>query len=955
MGSTAADGIVVFALTFVLTLAGRQYLVAAQRPTDNPNDEGVLLYHILEELTPGTRIGSVAIDARLAQKYGARQRRQLRYSFLQQPDAERTSRLFAIDDVSGIIRTSQRIDRDTRCPQKPTCFVYLDVAVAPAQFFQVIHVKIEILDVNDNRPTFPQRQINLDISESALTGTGYSLPLAVDQDSGMNGVQKYELVTMSTMFDLTQDITSGEVTDLKLVLTGELDREGQSQYRLQLVAHDGGNPSKSGSAVINITVSDANDHAPVFINSTLEVSVREDRPLNSTIVVLKAVDADLGLNAKVTYYLNGRSAHNYGHIFAINPNSGELYLKRALDFEEETLYNLVVGARDGGAGSPHLAHATVIIHVQDVNDNAPQVTVNTLTDGRGAEISEASPTGTFVAHISVIDRDGLMNGELSCTLDSEFFRLTRMYSNAQQYTIISSVALDREVQASYVLALTCTDHGVPPQATTELIKVRVLDENDHIPYFPKDTYAVTIEENNPVDMFLLKLNATDLDAGANSRIQYRLVDEVLDLFSVDSVTGALKTTISFDHEQIQQIDVKVIAADGGSPPLSATAVVMVQISDVNDEVPTFSQSTYSFGISENRAQHSEVGYVAATDADGEPYDRITYSFDSREAAAGIFQISPSSGRITTMQTLDREGQSVYYLNVMAYNPGYPQTTSSATVTIHVADENDNAPIWDYPDGHNTSVSVSNRVPIGYVVSRVRAHDLDIGTNAQLTFSISGGNRGGLFDIDPTTGAITTKRNMINIDKHPVKVKVKIRAQDGGDEPKVTDGVLTIVINSSIVYRRPNDLRADPPRSAHNMLIVILLSSASAVVLVILVVVLICIKLQTVQRRRQTYKCRPEAQRMLRSIDGKDDDSPMSKIYVPPASAVNVKCKAIGRRSQGEGSSTQNVSGCVAMEEGLQKMASEHYMTNMRYSRPPARIVPEVRRPKLNPLKYSQTS
>lgn len=897
-------------------------------------DSGVLSYHILEELPKGSLIGSVATDAKLSEKYGLEQRKKLRFSFLEQPGVD--TGLFAIQDVSGIITTAKKIDRDRLCPQEPHCVVYLDVAVGPAQFFQVLHTKIEILDVNDNKPSFPQRQIQLEISESALTGTGFTLPLALDKDSDMNGVQKYELISDSKKFDLAEDITSGEVTDLKLVLTGELDREKKDSYRLKLIAYDGGNPTKSGSATINITVLDANDNDPVFLNTTYTVSVPESQPINSTLVRLNAVDADVGENSRLTYMLNGRSKSNYGHIFGIHPRRGTLYLKGKLDYENEKNYNLIVAVQDGGTGSPHVAHCTVTINVLDVNDNAPQVTVNTLTDSGEAEISELSGIGTFVAHISAIDRDDKKNGELSCSLDSPLFRLDRLYRN--QYKIITSGALDRETRAGYNLALRCTDRGSPPLSTIELIKVRVVDENDHVPAFSEESYVMSIEENNPKDMFLLRLNATDRDAGANARIEYKLADDGLrNLFSLDRDSGILKTIATFDHERIQQINIQVIAADHGKPAFSTSTMVTLRIIDKNDEKPQFSQNKYSCGVFENGPPGKEVGYVAATDADFEPFDRITYAFDSRDAAAGLFQIDPNTGLIKTRQSLDREKQSAYNLRVLAYNPGYPDTTSTAPVTVHVADVNDNAPIIDHPEKGNASVSVSSRVPMRYVVYRVRAHDLDIGANAKLSYAIVGGNKGNLFAVDSATGSIRTTKDMSNIEKHTVVIRVQVR--DGGDPQKTASCFLYININSSIIYRHPNELVANPPRPANNMIIVIILSSASGIVLLILIIVLICIKLQTVQRRRHTYKCRPEAQRMLRSIDGKDEESPMSKIYLPPASATNVKCKAIGRRVQAEGSSTQNVHGCVQMEEGLQRMASEHYMSNMRYSRPPSRNGP----------------
>ena len=854
-----------FCLTFQLLT-----LMMVSLPTRTNSDGNLLEYEILEELPKNTLICSVPKDAKLSGKYNIEQLRALTFSFLNQPDVD--IHFFKIDKT-GKIKTADRIDRDALCPHQPTCHIYLDVAVGPSRFFQVINLRIDILDINDNKPTFPQRRILLEISEATVPGTSFGLPSAEDADSGGFAVQRYELVTQTDKFSLTESVSFDDNTDLRLILREWLDREKDDSYRLKIIAYDGGSPKReTGTLVVNVKVMDANDNDPVFRNASYEAWVSEDTKIGKEVIRVMATDLDEGPNGQIIYGFATKTADSYGNLFGINQTNGAIYLKDHLDYESISMYHLVVTARDKGADS-HPAQSTVVIHVRDVNDNAPQVTVNTLTPKGNAEISEGSEISTFVAHISAKDHDSGRSGQLSCTLNSDIFWLEHLLNAKSQYKIVTAAILDREETPQYHLTVTCRDFGTPPRVTNKSIIVTVTDENDHAPTFTQQLYTANVPENNNIGIFILDVYATDEDIGLNGVVKYSIEDLFArEIFSIDQSSGIITAKTDFDHEELTEIVFLVVARDLGTPQNSATAKVIVGITDQNDEKPLFTEYNYSFGVYENQDVGTDVGHVTATDRDSGPYQDIEYAIYSPDVS-NTFVIDDMTGHITTVQVLDREEIAIYVLTVTASNPGFGDMITSATVTIQVMDENDNNPIIDYPADSNTSANVSNQVPVGYVVTRIRAHDLDVGNNGRLTYQIIEGNKDSLFEIDTLTGAIATTASMEGIASKVVPMR--IRVADGGIPMILTsEQNLNIVINKSITYHPQIGSQEEGFSVGGNMIVVIALSAASALVLIILAIALLIIRKQSIDRKKRTYRCRPEAQMMLRNAaDGKDEDSP----------------------------------------------------------------------------------
>ena len=803
---------------------------------------GFLEYNIMEEHAPDTLVGNVLLDAGLGQKYNRSLQEQLMFTFLTESDL--ATGFFSIHQHTGVIRSIKRIDRDTICPRARECIAQFRVVVQPIKFFQIIKVRIEILDLNDNKPVFPIRYITETLLESASVGAGFAISEATDPDGGDNGIQRYELVSNSNKFELRIIKRPDGTTDLRVVLRESIDHEVEDFYQITVLARDGGRPVKTGTLLIDVTILDANDNDPQFDNATYEVGVLESLPVHTTLLRVHASDPDAGRNGEIAYRFNQETNQNLGHLFGIQGVKGDIYLKTKLDYEENDIYQLGVTARDEGADS-FPADALVIIRVIDVNDNAPDISLNTLTNPGQTLVSENADPGAFVAYASVIDVDSGSNGKFKCHLNNGNFTLKKRYQT--EFTIETAVTFDREVIPFLDVTLTCRDHGTEPQMSRATIRVVVLDENDFDPKFSKRMYKGTVIENNEMEDIVMVVEAVDPDEGPNGDITYTLEDDGQDLFIIDEYTGQIIANVVFDHENMGQIQFHVTATDGGDPPRSVRTLVVITIQDVDDEVPHFVQNKYAFGTFENQPPNSHVGKVVAIDKDSPPFNGIRYALDTRLSDADTFDVNPDTGSITTLSVLDREKIPVYQIVVIATSVNDPGYQTSATVTVYVADKNDHAPVFDFPVPSNDTAYVSTKARYGYTVTRLRGHDDDSGSNARLLFLITVGNGNRMFTIDSSMGTIGVNADLSLLDGEQYRLEVTVR--DSGNPPLAVTSHLTIVVTDSIVYLPPPS-KSQSLLSLENgtLVIMIIFAVVTLVVSVVIVVVIVFFRRCDKQRR-----------------------------------------------------------------------------------------------------------
>ncbi|XP_038556110.1 protocadherin gamma-B7-like [Micropterus salmoides] len=529
---------------------------------------GQIRYSIPEEMRKGLFVGDVAKDLGLdvTRLVSGRARVVI----------DGDNQYVALNQNKGHIVVNERIDRENLCAKKSPCSFSLEIVLEdPLELFSIT---IEIQDVNDHAPAFPKKEINLEISESTPTGTVFLLDSAADPDVGINSLQSYSLKE-NHHFVLKQHTRADGSKYAEMMLQSGLDREKQSEHTLILTAVDGGEPRRSGTVRVHVSVLDANDNAPVFTQSVYRVSVLENVLRGTVIAEVSAVDADQGYNGNVTYSFT-HLEEDSSCPFEINSYTGEVKLTAAIDYEVSPNYEINLQAKDpwGVVGASKL-----IIEITDVNDNSPIITMASYS----GKISEDSTPGTVVALISVQDKDSGKNGLVHLNIDENIpFKIKSSLRN--YYTLVTEQSLDREKRPKYNITLTATDEGLPPLSSKKTVVLDVTDVNDNAPAFSQSVYSTQVIENNSPGVTLLQIHATDPDQGQNARISYFLIqgdingNPVSAYFSINTESGVIQSLRSLDYEQVKEYKIRVKAQDGGSPPLSSNTTVLVRVQDQND-------------------------------------------------------------------------------------------------------------------------------------------------------------------------------------------------------------------------------------------------------------------------------------------------------------------------------------------------------------------------------------
>nr|XP_033783595.1 protocadherin gamma-B1-like [Geotrypetes seraphini] len=520
-------------------------------------------------------------------------------------------------------------------------------------------------------------QIRYSIPEEMESG---SLVGNIARDIGLNVRQ----LTVRNLRIASSDKRQYFVVDAELVLEKQLDREKQSTHRLILTASDGGHPVRTGTALVYVTVIDVNDNSPIFNQEIFKISLKENAPNDSLVVQVKASDADEDTNGQITYIFKN-IPDSARQKFRLDPVSGELRVKGVLDYEEVKRYEMIIEAKDGGG---LVDHCKVLIEIIDENDNAPEVTVMSIS----TPVPEDSPPGTVIALININDKDSGLNGEVSCHFHEDI--PFKFLSSSNNYVkLLTERTLDREKVAEYNITVIAVDKGTPPTSTRKTIHVEISDINDNAPIFESISYMAYVLENNPPGASIYSVKASDLDLGQNAKINYCILnDNMADgLFSsyvaINSQTGIIYAQRSFDYEEFREFRVQVKAQDSGSPTLSNNVTLNVFVLDQNDNAPEIlypllgSDGSVLF---EMVPPSSEAGYlvtkVVAVDADSGHNAWLSYQLLQATEPA-LFNIALHNGEIRTSRIFTEKYSVKQRLVIVVTDNGQPPL--SATVTLNI--------------------------------------------------------------------------------------------------------------------------------------------------------------------------------------------------------------------------------------------------------------------------------
>uniref|UniRef100_A0A8C3YB10 Protocadherin Fat 2 n=1 Tax=Catagonus wagneri TaxID=51154 RepID=A0A8C3YB10_9CETA len=641
--------------------------------------------------------------------------------------------LFAIDSESGWITTLQELDCETS-----QIYRFYVVAYDHGQTIQLssqVLVEVSITDENDNAPRFASEDYRGSVVENSEPGEPVATLKTLDADIAE---QNRQVTCYITEGDPLGQFGISQIGDeWRIFARKTLDREHMAKYLLRITASDG---KFQASVLVEIFVLDINDNSPQCSQLLYTGKVSEDVPLGHFILKVSATDLDSDTNAQITYSLHGPGADD----FKLDPHTGELITLTALDRERKDVYTLVAKATDGGGQS---CQADVTLHVEDVNDNAPRF----FPSHCAVAVFDNTTVKTPVAVVLARDPDQGTNAQVVYSLTD---------SAEGHFSIEATTGVIRlekplrvRPQAALELTVRASDLGTPiPLSTLGTVTISVVGLDDYLPVFLNTEHSVQVPEDAQRGTEVLQL-ATLTRPGAE-KTSYRIVSgNEQGRFRLDARTGILYINKSLDFETSPKYFLSIECSRKGSSSLSDMTTIVVNVTDVNEHRPRFSQDLYSTRVSENAFVGDVVLTVSATDEDGPLNNAITYSLVGGNQL-GHFAIHPKKGELQVAKTLDWEQISSYSLRLRATDNGQPPLHEDTDIAVQVVDVNDNPPRFFQL---NYSTSVQENSPVGSKVLQLILSDPDSPENGPpYSFRITQGNDGSAFQVTPDGWLVTTE-------------------------------------------------------------------------------------------------------------------------------------------------------------------------------------------------------
>ncbi|KAG2455451.1 FAT4 protein, partial [Polypterus senegalus] len=640
-----------------------------------------LIYSVHEESTPGTIIGNIVKDLGL-------DLRNLEVRGFRLISGSKQE-LLKVNRKTGMLSVNEIIDRELLCAREDACFVNIKIVIENP--LEIHPAQIEILDVNDNSPAFPENTKTLEMSEITPAGSRFPLEGAYDPDTGPNSLKFYQLSGNDFfVLEVKEDSKKNKIP--LLVLQKPLDREENAKFNFLLLAVDGGNPPKSGSMNISILVEDVNDNVPIFLEQTYSVTLEENSPLGALVVKVNASDLDEGKNSEIIYSFGSSVDNTVRELFELDSNTGYITVKGVIDFEQKEFYEFDIKATDRGQ-VPMSSHCTVLIKVKDRNDNAPVIEVTSLT----SSILENAKTGTIVGLITITDLDSGINSKIKCTLSDKVPFEMKPSFQENLYSLVTKSQLDRESANQYNVTITAKDLGHPSLSSYETVLINVLDVNDNHPKFLQDPYVFYIEENNTPGASVFAVSAVDVDANENALVTYYLREKevveksLVPFLSINPDNGQVFSFTIFDFEEVKSFAFNVIAKDSGVPSLSSNVTVNVFILDQNDNPPVIVFPLTKNGtavVEETIPRNVKSGYfvtrIKAYDADVGYNAWLSFSLEEATDRS-VFSVGRYTGEIRTHRAIGESDVTVHKLVILVKDGGRISFSASATVIVTVAE------------------------------------------------------------------------------------------------------------------------------------------------------------------------------------------------------------------------------------------------------------------------------
>ncbi|KAF5276236.1 hypothetical protein FQR65_LT04041 [Abscondita terminalis] len=659
---------------------------------------------------------------------------------------------FSVEKKSGKVLVNSSLDRDIAAVVQLTVRV-IDTTAPLLQQGQGT-LTVSIIDINDRPPIFlppwtkERPQYNLQLEEELPVGTIVSTFTAVDDDSP---ISTYKIYPESKYFEINNGTGIVQIKE-------RIDYEMLKVLNFTIIAYDSGIPQLNASANVFVTVLNINDNSPKFTSEVYNATVKENSPIGTHVMTVRADDLDDEEYGVVTYNLTGEHTEN----FQINTTTGEIYVSNPLFLDHELLNETVIQvvASDGAPGSLKHTH-TVPVHIAilDVNDNPPKFNQTSYNATISENLRFNPPY--IVLQVFAVDEDEGINGNINYRIiegnEDGLFLLSEDTGILYVHKSLSGRT------GKFILNIEANDNGEPRMSDNCFIYIDVMNVNDYKPTFIYPTAAsstVEINENPSEEYLVITVRAVDKDSGENGRVTYHLkVDDQnvqsTEEFVIDQNSGELRTRLYLDKKMKDRYELTLVARDHGMPMWHETlhylTVLLINPKDNDITFPSQKTNQYKFSISENSPPNTLVGEVEVLHLNETKYAKVYYYLIS-SFEDNIFYIDKLDGKIYTNKALDREQVDGYDLVVLANNePDFYLTAMEqnrilhndtdasdiiAMVKVVVTDVNDNAPVFENSSYYGAVNSIAK---VNSFVLNVSAHDPDLDLNGSFVYYVKSSN------------------------------------------------------------------------------------------------------------------------------------------------------------------------------------------------------------------------
>uniref|UniRef100_A0A8C7S8H3 Si:ch73-379j16.2 n=1 Tax=Oncorhynchus mykiss TaxID=8022 RepID=A0A8C7S8H3_ONCMY len=584
-----------------------------------------------------------------------------------------------------------------------------------------------------------------------------------------------------------------------------------------------------------------------FSEKDIHIKIAENKLPGARFELQAARDLDYGINSVRTYKLNQNE-----HFDLELRDSGEGYkipflvLQKALDRELKTKHVLLLTALDGG-NPPGTGTLNITVTVLDTNDNQPVCS----QDVYSVTLQENADIGRIVVRVNATDTDHGSNGEVEYTLGRNLKR--GVYDIFELDSLTGDIRVkgpvDFEDNEVYRLNIEASDKGQPPLTVDCRVIIKITDVNDNKPSIGVTSLSKTVSEVSKPGTVISLISVTDKDSGINAKVLASISEDVpFELkSSYKENVYSVVTKGRLDRELVSHYDITITATDCGQPPLSTFNTLNVQISDVNDNSPEFSQNPIELYLLENNAPGASIFSVSASDKDLNENAAISYHIvrgeGTQNVIASFLNINSGNGLVSALKSFDFETLKTFKFQVVATDSGTPSLSSNVTINVFILDQNDNVPVILYPVSANGSAAGVEEIPrnvnAGHLVTKVRAYDADIGYNGWLLFSLQEVTDHSLFALDRYTGQIRTLRSFTETDETEHKLVILVK-DNGNVSLSATATVIINVVEPKEAFAA-SDIKSAVKEEEENSVtfyLIITLMSVSALFIISIIVLIV---------------------------------------------------------------------------------------------------------------------